>query len=443
MDALVFFILALFSLSSTLFIIEASKIQSGFSVDLIHRDSPMSPFYNPSMSKLDLIRNAAFRSKTRLTRFSHSLSLLSNENFQSTESIIKPNNGDYLMRIFIGTPPVEKLAIFDTGSDLTWVQCSPCINCFAQDTPLYDRTKSSSHTNLTCDTQSCTLLPKKQQFCGKSQECLYSYHYGDKSFSVGELVVDSISFGSNSGVDVNNVDMTFPKSIFGCGYYNIFTADNSGKTSGLVGLGAGPLSLVSQLGHSIGRKFSYCLVPFGSNSTSKLTFGNQSTITGNEVVSTPLIIKSLEPTFYFVNLEGITIGQKTIQTGQIDGNIIIDSGTTLTYLEQPFFDDFVTSIKEAIGLEEAVDIPSPFHYCFEDPNSMFPSIVLHFTGANVPLQPKNVLLLEENNLVCLAVVPSNIAGISILGNLAQIDFQVEYDLDGKKLSFAPSDCTKN
>ncbi|KEH42075.1 eukaryotic aspartyl protease family protein [Medicago truncatula] len=377
----------------------------------------MSPFYNPSLSKLDLIRNVAFRSNTRLNRFSHSLSLLSNENYKS---IILPNNGDYLMRIFIGTPPIEKLAIFDP------------------DTPLYDRTKSSAHTNLTCDTQSCTLLPKKQQFCGKSQECFYSYHYGDKSFSVSELVVDSISFGSNS------VHITFPKSIFGCGYYNIFTADNSGKAAGLVGLGAGPFSLVSQLGHSIGRKFSYCLVPFGSNSTSKLKFGNQSTITGNEVVSTPLIIKSLEQTFYYLNLEGITIGrQKTIQTGQIDGNIIIDSGTALMYLEQPFFDDFLASVKEVIDIEEVEDIPSPFHYCFEDPNSSFPSIVLHFTGANVPLQPKNILYLEENNLVCLAVVPSNIAGISILGNLAQIDFQVEYDLEGKKLSFSPSDCTKN
>jgi hypothetical protein len=69
--------------------------------------------------------------------------------------------------------------------------------------------------------------------------------------------------------------------------------------------------------------------------------------------------------------------------------------------------------------------------------------VLHFTGANLSLEPKNMLLLYENNLVCLAVVPSNLQGISILGNVAQVDFQVEYDLQGKKLSFVPSNCSMN
>jgi hypothetical protein len=446
MDSLVFFILALCSLSSTSFI-ESSKIQSGFTIDLIHRDSPKSPFYNPSLSHLDLIRNAYLRSNSRLNRFSSSL-LSNDEKNESHESIILPNNGDYLMRIFIGTPPIEKLVIVDTGSDLTWVQCAPCLNCFTQDTPFYDRTKSSTFSNISCDTQSCTLLPKKQQFCGKFNECLYSYHYGDKSYSIGELGVDSISFGSNSlvqGVNNDNVNISFPKSIFGCGYFNVFTGDNSVRTAGLVGLGAGPLSLVSQLGDSIGHKFSYCLVSFTSNSSSKLKFGNEAIITGDGVVSTPLIIKPSEPTFYYLNLEGISVGQKTIQTGQTNyGNIIIDSGTTLTYLEQSFFDDFVTSVKEVIGIEEREETPSPFHYCFTyQPGVGFPSIVLHFTGANLSLEPKNMLLLYENNLVCLAVVPSNLQGISILGNVAQVDFQVEYDLQGKILSFVPSNCSMN
>ncbi|XP_058758467.1 aspartic proteinase CDR1-like [Vicia villosa] len=444
MDSLVFIILTLCSLSSPPFI-KSINIQTSFSVDLIHRDSPMSPFHNPSTSQFNLIKKAAFRSNSRLDRFS--LSLLSNE---SPESIILPNNGDYLMRIFIGTPPIEKLVIADTGSDLTWVQCSPCMNCFPQNTPFYDTTKSSTFSNVQCDSHSCTLLPKEQQLCGKSNECFYSYHYGDRSFSIGELGFDSISFGSSNSTlqganSVTNGNITFPKSIFGCGYYNIFTSDNSGKASGLVGLGAGPLSLISQLGDSIGRKFSYCLVPFASNSTSKLRFGNEAIITGEGVVSTPLIIKSSTPTFYYVNLEGVTVGQKMFHTGQTDGNIIIDSGTTLTYLEPPIFDNFITSMKEAIGIEQVEDSSSPFSYCFTyQPDINFPRVAFHFTGgANVTLEPKNMLLLYESNLLCLAVVSSNIEGVSILGNVAQIDFQVEYDLGGKKLSFVPSDCAKN
>lgn len=443
MDSLVFIILALCSLSSPPFL-ESSIIQTSFSVDLIHRDSRISPFHNPSTSQQDLIKKAVFRSHSRLNRFS--LSLLSNE---SPESIILPNNGDYLMRIFIGTPPIEKFVIADTGSDLTWIQCSPCLKCFPQNTPFYDRTKSSTFSSVQCDSQSCTLLPKAQQLCGKSNECFYSYHYGDRSFSIGELGFDSISFGSSNSTlqganSTTNVNITFPKSIFGCGYYNIFTSDSSGKSSGLVGLGAGPLSLVSQLGDSIGRKFSYCLVPFASNSTSKLRFGNEAVITDEGVVSTPLIIKSSQPTFYYVNLEGVMVGQKIFKTDQTEGNIIIDSGTTLTYLAPPIFDSFITSVKEAIGIEQVEDRSSPFNYCFTyQPDINFPHIGLHFTGANVTLEPKNMLLLYHNDLLCLAVVPSNIEGISILGNVAQIDFQVEYDLGGKKISFVPSDCAKN
>ncbi|XP_073226921.1 aspartic proteinase CDR1 [Cicer arietinum] len=429
MNTLEFFILALCSVFS-ISIIEASKIESGFSIDLIHRDSAMSPYYNPSMSTLDLLRNADLRSSSRLKRVS--LYLLSNEN-ESPESIIIPNNGDFLIRIYIGTPPVERFAIVDTGSDLSWVQCSPCESCFPQDTPLYESNKSSTFTNVPCDSQSCTLLPTNQHTCGKSEECLYSYFYGDKSFTVGELVVDSISFGSN---------VTIPKSMFGCGYYNNFTADTSGKPVGIVGLGAGPLSLISQLGDSIGRKFSYCLLPFNSKSASKLKFGNQAIIKGDSVVSTPLLMNSSHHFLYQFNLQGITIGQNTLQTGRTDGNMVIDSGTTLTLLEQPFFDNFLTSMKLTIGIESVEDVPNPLHYCFPfQPDIEFPDTILHFNGANITLNPFNMFILFENNLLCLAVVPSNIQGISVLGNVAQVNFQVEYDLEGEKLSFAASNCT--
>lgn len=90
----------------------------------------------------------------------------------------------------------------------------------------------------------------------------------------------------------------FQKLIFGCGHNNSLMRKDIQKTSGLV----------TQLGYSIGHKFSYCLVPFHSNTTSKIKFRSESTISGNGVLSTPLIIKSPLP-LYYLNLEGITIGK--------------------------------------------------------------------------------------------------------------------------------------
>lgn len=69
-----------------------------------------------------------------------------------------------------------------------------------------------------------------------------------------------------------------------------------------------------------------------------------------------------------------------------------------------------------------------------------PVVTFHFTGADVELQPYNTFAKIEEDLVCFAVVPSN--DIAILGNLAQMNQLVGYDLEKRSLSFAPTDCTK-
>lgn len=114
------------------------------------------------------------------------------------------------------------------------------------------------------------------------------------------------------------------------------------------------------------------------------------------------------------------------------------------YLEQTFYYNFVSLLQETLGVESVQDLPFPFKFCFPYRDNMtVPAIAFQFTGASVALQPKNLLIkLQDRNMLCLAVVPSSLSGISIFGNVAQFDFQVVYDLEGKKVSFAPTDCTK-
>ncbi|ESW21199.1 hypothetical protein PHAVU_005G050500 [Phaseolus vulgaris] len=436
MKPFVFFCLAFYSVSS-LFSTEANESPSGFTVDLIHRDSPLSPFYNPSLTPSQRIINAALRSISRLNRVSNLL----DQNNKLPQSVLIPHNGEYLMRFYIGTPPVERLAIAETGSDLIWVQCSPCASCFPQSTPLFQPLKSSTFMPTTCRSQPCTLLLPEQKGCGKSGECIYTYKYGDQySFSEGLLSTETLRFDSQGGVQT----VAFPNSFFGCGFYNNITVFPSYKLTGIMGLGAGPLSLVSQIGDQIGHKFSYCLLPLGSTSTSKLKFGNESIITGEGVVSTPMIIKPWLPTYYFLNLEAVTVAQKTVPTGSTDGNVIIDSGTLLTYLGESFYYNFAASLQESLAVELVQDVLSPLPFCFPyRDNFVFPEIAFQFTGARVSLKPANLFVMtEDRNTVCLMIAPSPVSGISIFGSFSQIDFQVEYDLEGKKVSFQPTDCSK-
>ncbi|KAG5000421.1 hypothetical protein JHK87_021493 [Glycine soja] len=434
MHPLLFLSLALYSLSS-ISSGEANESLRGFSIDLIHRDSPLSPFYNSSLTPSERITNAALRSISRLNRVSNFL----DEN-RLPESLLILDKVEYLMRFYIGTPPVERLAVANTASDLIWVQCSPCLSCFPQDTPLFEPLKSSTFKGATCDSQPCTLLHPNNRHCGKVGQCIYSYEYGGKfaeSFTVGLVGTETLSFGSTGGAQ----NVSFPNSIFGCGMSNEIKFRFSNKVTGVVGLGAGPLSLVSQLGAQIGHKFSYCLVPYDSTSSSKLKFGSEAIITTNGVVSTPLIIKPNLPTFYFLNLETVTIGQKVLQTGRTDGNIIIDCGTPLVHLEETFYNNFMALVQEALDTALLTHHSMPLKCFGRTGREVLPDIELQFTGASGAVRSKN-LFLPITNLFCLAVVPSQESGISIFGNIAQVDFQVGYDLEGRKVSFAPTDCSK-
>jgi len=438
MNPLLFFCLAFYSVSS-LIPTEANESPSGFTIDLIHRDSPLSPIYNPSLTPLQRIINAALRSSSRLNRVANFL----DQNNKLPQPVLVPDNGDYLMRFYIGTPPIERVAVADTGSDLIWVQCSPCARCFPQETPLFEPLKSSTYKRTPCASQPCTLLPPRNRGCGRTGECIYTHKYGDNSLSAGLLSTETLSFDSRGGAQT----VAFPNSIFGCGLFNNFTTRTNKKVTGIVGLGAGPLSLVSQISGKTGRKFSYCLLPFGSTSTSKLKFGNEAIITGNGVVSTPMIIKPSAPNLYYLNLVSISIGKKTVPTGRTDGNVVIDSGTTLTYLEKTLYNNFAASLQETLGVQLLKNIPSPLSFCFPHrDNFASPEIVFQFSGgASVSLKHKNLFLklTERNiNMLCLAIAPSAVTGMSIFGGYSQFNFQVGYDLDGKKISFLPTDCSK-
>lgn len=141
---------------------------------------------------------------------------------------------------------------------------------------------------------------------------------------------------------------------------------------------------------------------------------------------------------------GITIGGKTATTsGNDDGKIVIDSGTTFTYVSPSFYSELESLMKEAIGGEASIDPnpPQPLNLCYSSYESIkqLPQFVVHFQGADVSLNPQNFLIIV-NKLLCFAVIPQD--GVSIYGNIAQFNFKVEYDIDAKKMSFAQADCTK-
>ncbi|XP_038696572.1 probable aspartic protease At2g35615 [Tripterygium wilfordii] len=403
--------------------------QISFSINLIHRDSQLSPLYNQSLTPIEHLRKAVMRSFSRVNLFYQYLRTSEKE----ISSVMIPNEGDYLMKLYIGTPPSKFIAIADTGSNLMWIRCHPYAKKFRPHTSIFDPKTSSSYREIDYDTIFCKDLDIKER--GGSNECKYSYRYGEGSYTNGILSSETFTVNTTSGGSIS-----FLESIFGCSkIYHGFDSN----LQGIVGLGPGPLSLVSQLGIEIEHKFSYCLLRWNeTTSSSKLRFGSEAKISTDGVVSTKLVPMN-HPHFYHLTLEGVSIRNNRTKTHESLGNIIIDSGTTFTMLPSNMYNDLEVIVKMVIGMSPVSDPSEQFNLCFEEEsmeNISLPDMVFHFTGADLRLQPINTFTSDYNGLVCMMIFPNN--DLPIFGNVAQVNFQVEYDLKEKQVSFAPTDCTK-
>ncbi|KAK4344966.1 hypothetical protein RND71_035142 [Anisodus tanguticus] len=356
----------------------------------------------------------------------------------SVISGVSQGSGEYFTRIGIGTPPKYAYLILDTGSDIVWIQCSPCKKCYSQSDPVFDPTKSSSFAVLSCDSPICRRL--NSPGCNNNNKCLYQVSYGDGSFTVGEFATETLNFRKTS---VTNI-------AFGCGH------DNEGLfigAAGLLGLGKGKLSFPGQAGTRFGQKFSYCLVDrLGSSSKPSYIVFGESAVTRNAIF-TPLLTNPKLDTFYYVELTGISVGGTKVPAatpelfklnGNGNGGVIIDSGTSVTRLTRPAYiavrDAFISGTRD---LKRAPDY-SLFDTCFDLSGKTVvkvPTLVLHFAGADVALPASNYLIpVNGEGRFCFGFAGMN-SGLSIIGNLQQQGFRVVFDLKGSRLGFAPRGCS--
>ncbi|KAK1679994.1 hypothetical protein QYE76_040842 [Lolium multiflorum] len=357
------------------------------------------------------------------------------------QALAENGAGAYHVSLSIGTPPLTFPAILDTGSDLVWTQCAPCTECFEQPTPLYDPARSSTFSTLPCASPLCRSLPSPfRRACNASGGCAYDYRYV-VGFTAGRLAAETLAIGGASFRDV----------AFGCSTANAGYMDGA---SGILGLGRGPLSLVSQLG--VGR-FSYCLR--SDAGASPILFGSLANLTtGDGVQSTPLVQNPTVPVqrapYYYVNLTGVRIGAADLPvtpatfgfTSTGAGGVIVDSGTTFSYLAKAGYAMLERAfLSQTAGLLTRVSgAPFDFDLCFEAADVdavLVPGLVLSFAGGaeySVPRRSYFDAVDEEGRVACLLVLPTG--GVSVIGNVMQMDLHLLYDLDGGTMSFAPADC---
>lgn len=404
-----------------------------FTVELLHRDSIDSPFYDHSMTFAQRLGHALQRSVANAKRFN------ANPHRSSYHADLVPDHGEFLINISFGNPSHKVLAIADTGSDLSWMQCRPCIKCYKHKGKPFNPKNSSTYQTVGCKSRTCKALSSLETSCSATKRCQFYESYADGSYSNGTVSTETVTLGNRV---LSNI-------VFGCSFSNdgIFRPN----WGGIVGLGGGEFSLVSQIRSYVPGKFSYCLIPFPltndlTNKTSKMTFGRYDL--GPNVVSTPLV-PNYPKTFYYVTLKGISVGNKRINIRDKanfsdpsqKGNMIVDSGTTLTVLPSKLYEGFEAAIKKAINVRTMKDPQKVLSLCYRSAKvSSVPKVTVHFDGADVVLNRDNLFVTVSKHIMCLAFQPSS--NLPVMGNLAQINYMVGFDLEKNMLSFKRTNCEK-
>ena len=385
---------------------------------------------------------------------------LSERMVATVESGVAVGSGEYLMDVYVGTPPRRFRMIMDTGSDLNWLQCAPCLDCFDQVGPVFDPAASSSYRNVTCGDQRCGLVapPEPPRACRRPGEdsCPYYYWYGDQSNTTGDLALESFTVNLTAPGASRRVDDV----VFGCGHWNRGLFHGA---AGLLGLGRGPLSFASQLRAVYGHTFSYCLVDHGSDVASKVVFGEDDALAlaaAHPQLNYTAFAPASSPadTFYYVKLKGVLVGGELLNISSDtwgvgegeggSGGTIIDSGTTLSYFVEPAYQvirqAFIDRMGRSYPLIPDFPVLSPCYNVSGVDRPEVPELSLLFAdGAVWDFPAENYFIrLDPDGIMCLAVLGTPRTGMSIIGNFQQQNFHVVYDLKNNRLGFAPRRCAE-
>ncbi|XP_022764736.1 aspartyl protease AED3-like [Durio zibethinus] len=401
----------------------------GSNLQVFHIYSPCSPF-KPSRAlswEEDVLQMQA-KDQARLQYLSSLVAKKSVVPVASGRQIVQ--SPTYIVRAKIGTPPQTMLMAMDTSNDAAWIPCTGCLGCASS---VFDNAKSTTFKTLGCQAAQCKQVPNPT--CGGSA-CIFNMTYGGSTIAAN-LSQDTVTLATDP----------VPSYTFGCLQK---TSGGSVPPQGLLGLGRGPLSLLSQTQNLYKSTFSYCLPSFRSlNFSGSLRLGP----TGQplRIKYTPLLKNPRRPSLYFVNLIGIRVGRRIVDippnalafNPTTGAGTIIDSGTVFTRLVEPAYVAVRNEFRRRVKVANVTSLGG-FETCYTVP-ILAPTITFMFTGMNVTLAQDNLLIHSTaGSITCLAMAsaPENVNSVlNVIANMQQQNHRVLFDVPNSRLGVARETCT--
>ncbi|XP_008231689.1 PREDICTED: aspartyl protease AED3 [Prunus mume] len=401
----------------------------GSNLQVFHVYSPCSPFRSTKpMSWEESVLQMQAKDQARLQFLSGLVARKSVVPIASGRQIIQ--SPTYIVRAKIGTPPQTLLLAVDTSNDAAWVPCNGCVGCGSS---VFNSAKSTTYKTLGCQTAQCKQVPNPTCL---GSTCSFNTSYGSSTLAAN-LSQETFTLATDA----------VPGYTFGCLQK---TTGSSVPPQGLLGLGRGPLSLLSQTQNLYQSTFSYCLPSFKSlNFSGSLRLGPVGQ--PKRIKFTPLLKNPRRSSLYYVNLNAIRVGRRIVDippaalafNPTTGAGTIIDSGTVFTRLVEPAYVAVRNEFRRRVGIYPFQTLGG-FDTCYSVP-FVVPTITFMFSGMNVTLPEDNIVIHSTaGSITCLAMAaaPDNVNSVlNVIANMQQQNHRVLIDVPNSRLGVARERCT--
>ncbi|OQS06028.1 aspartyl protease family A01B [Thraustotheca clavata] len=346
--------------------------------------------------------------------------------------------GTHYAELYLGQPPQKASVIVDTGSHLTALPCSTCLDCGSHTDPPYDVSKSQTARFMRCsEFDACTACDNNQ--------CRVSQSYAEGSMWSALLVDELCWIGP-----MDNTNASFNGESFGVRFPIGCQTKETGlfigqKENGIMGLSQSRNSFMSYLYQARKVKHNAFSLCFAESGGQMILGGVDDTIHLSPAVYTPLVSTS---GWFLVELLDIKLGNNSMgfspSTYNSGRGVIVDSGTTDSFFPAQLASTFNSIFQELTGQLFLDGTESILNL---DTILKLPSIFLTLRGnasdsmiiLEIPPTQYYTKVSNEGHYTS-SFHFSESSGTGVLGASTMLNYNVIFDMEARLVGFAPAQC---
>ena len=355
----------------------------------------------------------------------------------------------YYSNLYLGDDMQKQGYILDTGSTITTSTCSPiCHHCGNHICPAYNITTEDKI--ISCNDEKCKLVTSKCN--GNTNKCSFSISYSEGSSLSGVYINEIVRFGEN----YKEQNGTFVP--IGCttDENHLFYTQDANGIMGLANNDHNFIDILYACGAIKANLFSLCFAQLGGI----FNIGEINNKTHKENVTfVPMLLDRGK--YFGLTIKSMAVNEHIIENYNRWGyNIFIDSGTTISYINDKIFNEIYNLMNEECKKFEKNNAcgkytyHSDFGHCFyfESINDLdyavynyWPIIHFYLEGYDYKWKAENYVFnisTKSKPGACMGINKAYGSKIT-LGSSWIIGHDIIFDRDNHLIGIAEAECYQN